>query len=261
MLYFGSILQTLANLHTSSYGGTMSRSVRRLLSLMRFFEAEKRTSIFLFLARWSPSPDATMTNVLDVVQNSDPIQFLRTFLHSLLGDDLAKRKARREARGCADIQSAHINYFIGTDIRLTTALGWVKSTPPPCSPSVSSDGFVSSLSSCRYSQFSHSQAVPLSSPSRLLSGIGLQLGDEIGTESIAWLRMPENVVCSADNSWAKLERATADPNFLLLQARSMATPDVPTQTRISASLTKVINAWLSLILSSSSSTRARGHFS
>jgi nucleolar pre-ribosomal-associated protein 1 len=94
----------------------MSRSVRRLLSLMRFFEAEKRTSISLFLARWSPSPDTTVTNVLDVAQNSDPIQFLWTFLHSL-GDDLAKRKARREAHGCVDIRSAHSDYLIGTDAR------------------------------------------------------------------------------------------------------------------------------------------------
>ncbi|KIK99191.1 hypothetical protein PAXRUDRAFT_132648, partial [Paxillus rubicundulus Ve08.2h10] len=54
-----------------SYGGTTSRSARRFLSLMTFFRAEERTFISLFLARWSPSPDTTVTNALDLVQNSD----------------------------------------------------------------------------------------------------------------------------------------------------------------------------------------------
>ncbi|KAF9224544.1 hypothetical protein BS17DRAFT_780022 [Gyrodon lividus] len=62
------------------YGGTMSQSDRRLLSVMRLFEAEKRTSVSSFLALWSPSPDATVTNVLEVVQNFDPLQMLRTCL-------------------------------------------------------------------------------------------------------------------------------------------------------------------------------------
>ncbi|KIK72179.1 hypothetical protein PAXRUDRAFT_29327, partial [Paxillus rubicundulus Ve08.2h10] len=58
----------------------MSQSDRRLLSLMWLFEAEKRTPIPSFLARWSPSPDTTVTNVLEAVQNLDPIQMLRTCL-------------------------------------------------------------------------------------------------------------------------------------------------------------------------------------
>ncbi|KAI6110769.1 ribosome 60S biogenesis N-terminal-domain-containing protein [Pisolithus croceorrhizus] len=62
------------------YGGTMSTSDRRLLSIMRLFEAEKRTSISPFFSKWSPSPDASSANILEVVQNFDPVKMLRTCL-------------------------------------------------------------------------------------------------------------------------------------------------------------------------------------
>ncbi|KAI5997091.1 ribosome 60S biogenesis N-terminal-domain-containing protein [Pisolithus albus] len=62
------------------YGGTMSTSDRRLLSIMRLFEAEKRTSISPFFSKWSPSPDVSATNILEVVQNFDPVKMLRTCL-------------------------------------------------------------------------------------------------------------------------------------------------------------------------------------
>ncbi|KAI6003337.1 ribosome 60S biogenesis N-terminal-domain-containing protein [Pisolithus marmoratus] len=62
------------------YGGTMSTSDRRLLSILMLFEAEKRTSISPFFANWSPSSDASATNILEVVQNLDPVKMLRTCL-------------------------------------------------------------------------------------------------------------------------------------------------------------------------------------
>ena len=59
----------------------MSPSDRRFLSIMRLFEAEKRTSLSAFFSRWCPSLDATV---------SDPLPRLPTFttlilLHALRG--------------------------------------------------------------------------------------------------------------------------------------------------------------------------------
>ena len=87
------LLDTLFRLHPANtcqpsqieplfqvYGGTMSSSDRRLLSIMRLFESEKRTSLSPFFSQWSPSPDATVSDALEVVQNFDPVYMLRTCL-------------------------------------------------------------------------------------------------------------------------------------------------------------------------------------
>ncbi|KIJ63889.1 hypothetical protein HYDPIDRAFT_65612, partial [Hydnomerulius pinastri MD-312] len=90
---FACLLDALFHLHATNtcqplhtepllriYGGTMSASDRRLLSIMRLFEAEKHTSDSTFSARWSPTLDASATSVLEVVQNFNPIRMLRTCL-------------------------------------------------------------------------------------------------------------------------------------------------------------------------------------
>ncbi|KAG2356040.1 ribosome 60S biogenesis N-terminal-domain-containing protein [Suillus spraguei] len=60
------------------YGGTISSSDRNLLSIFRLYEAEKLTPISSIFAKWSPSPDMSISSQLDAVQNMDPIRMLRT---------------------------------------------------------------------------------------------------------------------------------------------------------------------------------------
>ena len=40
---------------------------------MGLFEAEEHTSLSAFFSQWSPSSDAMVSDVLEVVQNFDPI--------------------------------------------------------------------------------------------------------------------------------------------------------------------------------------------
>ncbi|KAG2153453.1 ribosome 60S biogenesis N-terminal-domain-containing protein [Suillus bovinus] len=60
------------------YGGTISASDRNLLNIFRLFEAERLTPISSIFAKWSPSPDISVSSQLDAVQNLDPIRMLRT---------------------------------------------------------------------------------------------------------------------------------------------------------------------------------------
>ncbi|KAF8838207.1 hypothetical protein BDN67DRAFT_955439 [Paxillus ammoniavirescens] len=112
------------------YGGTMSESDRRLLSLMRLFEAEKRTSISSFLARWSPSPDTTVTNVLEVVQNLDPIQMLRTCLAFPSWRRFGEEKGVKGGPVDGSMYDPLIVIVLSAQMLVeyppTTALGWVK---------------------------------------------------------------------------------------------------------------------------------------
>ncbi|KAG9316606.1 ribosome 60S biogenesis N-terminal-domain-containing protein [Chiua virens] len=78
------------------YGGTMSAPDRRLLSIMRLFEEEKRISLSTFFSRWSPSTDATVSDALEVVQNFDPIYMLRTCLAFPLWRRFGKEKGARD---------------------------------------------------------------------------------------------------------------------------------------------------------------------
>ncbi|KAG2064664.1 hypothetical protein BDR04DRAFT_237567 [Suillus decipiens] len=60
------------------YGGTISCSDKNLLSIFHLYEAEKLTPILSIFAKWSPSPDISISSQLDAVQNIDPIRMLRT---------------------------------------------------------------------------------------------------------------------------------------------------------------------------------------
>ncbi|KAF9233345.1 ribosome 60S biogenesis N-terminal-domain-containing protein [Melanogaster broomeanus] len=95
------------------YGGTMSQADRRLLSIMRLFEAEKSTSISAFFARWSPSPDTSVTNVLETVQSfrSHPNAQDVSCVPSL-ATNWRRERRQREA--------------MLVECPPTTALGWVK---------------------------------------------------------------------------------------------------------------------------------------
>jgi nucleolar pre-ribosomal-associated protein 1 len=108
----------------------MSESDRRLLSLMRLFEAEKRTSISSFLARWSPSPDTTVTNVLEVVQNLDPIQMLRTCLAFPSWRRFGEEKGAKAGPMDGSMYDPLIAIVLSAQMLVecppTTALGWVK---------------------------------------------------------------------------------------------------------------------------------------
>ncbi|KIO12008.1 hypothetical protein M404DRAFT_994067 [Pisolithus tinctorius Marx 270] len=113
------------------YGGTMSTSDRRLLSIMRLFEAEKRTSISPLFSRWSPSPDASATNILEVVQNLDPVKMLRTCLFfpgwRRFGDDeKGVRENPNDEHMYDPILVIAISAQMFSESPPTTALAWVK---------------------------------------------------------------------------------------------------------------------------------------
>ncbi|KAH7907124.1 ribosome 60S biogenesis N-terminal-domain-containing protein [Hygrophoropsis aurantiaca] len=62
------------------YGGTLTISDRRLLSIFKLFENQKRIPVSSILIKWSPSSDITVTKPIDAVLNLDPIRMLRTCL-------------------------------------------------------------------------------------------------------------------------------------------------------------------------------------
>ncbi|KAF8548697.1 hypothetical protein OG21DRAFT_1489160 [Imleria badia] len=112
------------------YGGTMSSPDRRLFSIMRLFEAEKCTSLSAFFSRWSPSPDATVSDALEVVQNFDPIYVLRTCLAFPLWRRFGEEKGWGD--GPADDSMYDPLVVIGLSAQMLvecppiTPLGWVK---------------------------------------------------------------------------------------------------------------------------------------
>ncbi|KIJ58488.1 hypothetical protein HYDPIDRAFT_34133, partial [Hydnomerulius pinastri MD-312] len=112
------------------YGGTMSASDRRLLSIMRLFEAEKHTSVSAFFARWSPSPDASVTNVLEVVQNFDPIRMLRTCLAfpkwRRFGEDKDATQGPADELMYDPLIVIVLSAQMLVECPPTSALGWVK---------------------------------------------------------------------------------------------------------------------------------------
>ncbi|KAF8429386.1 hypothetical protein L210DRAFT_3508558 [Boletus edulis BED1] len=120
----GSIPPTLV------YGGTMSLPDRRILSIMRLFEGEKRTSLSIFFSRWSPSPDITVSDALEVVQNFDPVYMLRTCLAFPSWRRLGEEKGLRD--GPADDSMYDPLMAIVLSVQMvvkcppTTPLGWVK---------------------------------------------------------------------------------------------------------------------------------------
>ncbi|CAK5281477.1 unnamed protein product [Mycena citricolor] len=63
------------------YRGTASASDRKLLSILRLFEDERKVSIAAFLSQWSPSVDVPSTGALEAVQSLDPVVVLRTCVH------------------------------------------------------------------------------------------------------------------------------------------------------------------------------------
>ncbi|KAH7927036.1 hypothetical protein BV22DRAFT_1103957 [Leucogyrophana mollusca] len=87
------LLQVLFHLHPTNtcqashvgplarvYGGTMSVADRRLLSIFKLFETERKISVSSILSTWSPSSDIIVTKPIEAVQNLEPIRILRTCL-------------------------------------------------------------------------------------------------------------------------------------------------------------------------------------
>ncbi|KAG8218153.1 ribosome 60S biogenesis N-terminal-domain-containing protein [Butyriboletus roseoflavus] len=112
------------------YGGTMSSPDRRLLSIMRLFEAEKRTSLSPFFSRWSPSSDSTVSEALEVVQTLDPVYMLRTCLAFPSWRRFGEEKGVKE--GPADdsmydpLMAVVLSAQMLVECPPTTPLGWVK---------------------------------------------------------------------------------------------------------------------------------------
>jgi nucleolar pre-ribosomal-associated protein 1 len=108
----------------------MSEADRRLLSIMRLFEAEKSTSISSFFARWSPSPDTTVTNVLEAVHNFDPIQMLRTCLAFPSWRRIGQEKGTEGGHTDGSMYDPLLVIVLSAQMLVecppTTALGWVK---------------------------------------------------------------------------------------------------------------------------------------
>ncbi|KAL4075510.1 ribosome 60S biogenesis N-terminal-domain-containing protein [Scleroderma citrinum] len=113
-----------------AYGGTLSPSDRRLLSIMRLFEAEKRTSVSPFFSRWSPSLDASVTNILEVMQNLDPIKMLRTCLFFPTWRRLSDAESARDGPNDEHMYDPLLIIALSAQMFVecppTTALGWVK---------------------------------------------------------------------------------------------------------------------------------------
>ena len=112
------------------YGGTMSSPDRRLLSIMRLFETEKRTSLSVFFSRWSPSADGTVTDALEVVQNLDPVYMLRTCLAFPSWRRLKEEKGIRESPTDDSMYDPLMVIALCAQMLVecppATPLGWVK---------------------------------------------------------------------------------------------------------------------------------------
>lgn len=112
------------------YGGTMSSPDRRILSLMRLFEAQKRTSLSAFFSLWSPSPDATVSDVLEVVQNFDPVYMLRTCLAfpswRRFGEEKHTRNGSADDSMYDPLMAIVLSAQMLVECPPTTPLGWVK---------------------------------------------------------------------------------------------------------------------------------------
>ncbi|KDQ65157.1 hypothetical protein JAAARDRAFT_75487 [Jaapia argillacea MUCL 33604] len=87
------LLHTLFNLHPANtcqpshidplihiYGGTLSISDRRLLSIFRSFESQRKMSTASILSRWSPSPDVTPANALEALKSLDSVRVFKSCL-------------------------------------------------------------------------------------------------------------------------------------------------------------------------------------
>ena len=112
------------------YGGTMSSPDRRLLSIMRLFETEKRTSLSAFFSRWSPSPDATVSEALEVVQNFDPVYMLRTCLAFPSWRRFGEEKGTKDGPADDSMYDPLMVIVVSAQMLVqclpTTPLGWVK---------------------------------------------------------------------------------------------------------------------------------------
>ncbi|GBE85449.1 hypothetical protein SCP_0706360 [Sparassis crispa] len=62
------------------YGGTLSESDTKLLSIFRLFEKTRKFSISALLSSWSSSPDIVPVNALEAVQSLDPNRVFKTCL-------------------------------------------------------------------------------------------------------------------------------------------------------------------------------------
>ncbi|KAF8128177.1 ribosome 60S biogenesis N-terminal-domain-containing protein [Boletus edulis] len=112
------------------YGGTMSLPDRRILSIMRLFEGENRTSLSAFFSKWSPSPDATVSDALEVVQNFDPVYMLRTCLAFPSWRRLGEEKGPRDGPADDSMYDPLMAIVLSAQMLVecppTTPLGWVK---------------------------------------------------------------------------------------------------------------------------------------
>lgn len=62
------------------YYGTISISDRRLLSIFRLFESQRKTSIAVLFEKWESSPDGTSNNSLEAIRSLDSNTLHRTCL-------------------------------------------------------------------------------------------------------------------------------------------------------------------------------------
>lgn len=87
------VLHTLFHAHPSNtcqithvvplipiYYGTTSLSDRRLLSIFRLFENQRKTSIGVLFAQWEASPDGVSNSSLEAILSLDPIVVHQTCL-------------------------------------------------------------------------------------------------------------------------------------------------------------------------------------
>lgn len=108
----------------------MSSPDRRLLSIMRLFELEKRTSLSVFFSRWSPSPDVTASDALEVVQNFDPVYMLRTCLAFPSWRRFGEEKNMRDSPADGSMYDPLMVIVLSAQMLVEcppiTPLGWVK---------------------------------------------------------------------------------------------------------------------------------------
>lgn len=108
----------------------MSASDRRLLSIMRLFEGEKHTSLSALFSQWSPSPDVTVSDALEVVQNLDPVYMLRTCLAFPAWRRFGEEKGMRDSPADDSMYDPLVVIMLSAQILAvclpTTPLGWVK---------------------------------------------------------------------------------------------------------------------------------------
>ncbi|KAF8122115.1 hypothetical protein EV363DRAFT_1301417 [Boletus edulis] len=94
------------------------------------FRRGKRTSLSIFFSRWSPSPDITVSDALEVVQNFDPVYMLQTCLAFPSWRRLGEEKGLRD--GPADdlmydpLMAIVLSAQMLVKCAPTTPLGWVK---------------------------------------------------------------------------------------------------------------------------------------